>query len=585
MTFGLPVFFWAAVALLPLAAVYFIKIRPRRQPVVAFFLWQQVFQQKASNSLFQRMRNLLSLLLVALAFLAAVLALTKPHVGDGKAPDLLIVIDRSVSMAGIDEGKSRIARAKEMAGSWITALGGSQRAAIATVAGKIEYRANLTNHSKLLRDALDGITPSDLALDPHALDELSLLTTTGHSTRILFLTDQRSAPMQIPAGVEVISIGGQANNVGITAADLHWDGPNRATLFVSLISDFPESREAELELVTADNGTLVHLFSMQLPARGEASESIPLDRIEPGAWLLRLRGSDALAQDNVAPLGLNAPQPIPVQVSAKNPFFFQQCIAAFSRADSLFEPMDGFGKLSLAEGAPPDTETAIVFAPSGESPFWKDLGPELSSGAPEIVTKEHALIARIDPALLAFDGARKLVAPAGAVVVLAHSDGTPLLYTSTEGGRRAVIINFDPSREDFFLSPWFPVLVHDAAVFLTGRENSFPSSVATGKVIDVPGTELLSAATFRRDGTDKPLPRDTPVKIDRIGNYAFTRNAAQWQLGGAVLSVGESRGAPAGASSPEVKLASGWPLAAWFLLAALMALFAEELLYHRRKVG
>ncbi len=585
MTFGLPVFFWAAVALLPLAAVYFIKIRPRRQPVVAFFLWQQVFQQKASNSLFQRMRNLLSLLLVALAFLAAILALTKPHVGDGKAPDLLIVIDRSVSMAGIDEGKSRIARAKEMAGSWITALGGSQRAAIATVAGKIEYRANLTNHGKLLRDALDGITPSDLALDPHALDELSLLTTTGHSTRILFLTDQRSAPMQIPAGVEVISISGQANNVGITAADLHWDGPNRATLFVSLISDFPESREAELELVTADNGTLVHLFSMQLPARGEASESIPLDHIEPGAWLLRLRGSDTLAQDNVAPLGLNAPQPIPVQVSAKNPFFFQQCIAAFSRADSLFEPMDGFGKLSLAEGAPPDTETAIVFAPSGESPFWKDLGPELSSGAPEIVTKEHALIARIDPALLAFDGARKLVAPAGAVVVLAHSDGTPLLYTSTEGGRRAVIINFDPSREDFFLSPWFPVLVHDAAVFLTGRENSFPSSVATGRVIDVPSTELLSAATFRRDGTDKPLPRDTPVKIDRIGNYAFTRNAAQWQLGGAVLSVGESRGAPAGASSPEVKLASGWPLAAWFLLAALMALFAEELLYHRRKVG
>ena len=585
MTFGLPVFFWAAVALLPLAAVYFIKIRPRRQPVVAFFLWQQVFQQKASNSLFQRMRNLLSLLLVALAFLAAILALTKPHVGDGKAPDLLIVIDRSVSMAGIDEGKSRIARAKEMAGSWITALGGSQRAAIATVAGKIEYRANLTNHGKLLRDALDGITPSDLALDPHALDELSLLTTTGHSTRILFLTDQRSAPMQIPAAVEVISISGQANNVGITAADLHWDGPNRATLFVSLISDFPESRETELELVTADNGTLVHLFSMQLPARGEASESIPLDRIEPGAWLLRLRGSDALAQDNVAPLGLNAPQPIPVQVSAKNPFFFQQCIAAFSRADSLFEPMDGFGKLSLAEGAPPDTETAIVFAPSGESPFWKDLGPELSSGAPEIVTKEHALIARIDPALLAFDGARKLVAPAGAVVVLAHSDGTPLLYTSTEGGRRAVIINFDPSREDFFLSPWFPVLVHDAAVFLTGRENSFPSSVATGRVIDVPGTELLSAATFRRDGTDKPLPRDTPVKIDRIGNYAFTRNAAQWQLGGAVLSVGESRGAPAGASLPEVKLASGWPLAAWFLLAALMALFAEELLYHRRKVG
>ncbi len=76
MTFGFPAFFWATLALLPLAAVYFIKTRPRRQPVNAFFLWQQVFKQKASNSLFQRLRNLLSLLLVALAFLAAVFALS-----------------------------------------------------------------------------------------------------------------------------------------------------------------------------------------------------------------------------------------------------------------------------------------------------------------------------------------------------------------------------------------------------------------------------------------------------------------------------------------------------------------------------
>jgi hypothetical protein len=212
MSFGLPGFFWAALALLPLVAVYFIKVRPRRQPVNAFFLWQRVFQQKASNSLFQRLRNLLSLLLVALAFLAAVVALTKPRFDDGSAPDLLIVIDRSVSMSGIEDGKSRLASAKELAGGWIRALGGSQRAAIATVAGKIEYRANLTNHAKLLHDALDGISASDLALDPHALDELALLATTNHSarTRILFLTDRRSAAHDIPPGVEVVSIGGNA---------------------------------------------------------------------------------------------------------------------------------------------------------------------------------------------------------------------------------------------------------------------------------------------------------------------------------------------------------------------------------------
>ena len=76
-----------------------------------------------------------------------------------------------------------------------------------------------------------------------------------------------------------------------------------------------------------------------------------------------------------------------------------------------------------------------------------------------------------------------------------------------------------------------------------------------------------------------------PAAIDRVGNYRFTRNSTEWHLGGSVFSAGESGPAPAGDKPPEVRLASGWPLAGWFLLAAVLAVLAEELLYHRRKVG
>lgn len=589
MSFGFPAFFWAALALLPLAAVYFIRTRPRRQPVNAFFLWQQVFQQKAASSLFQKLRNLLSLLLVALAFLAAVFALTRPRFDDGNTPDLLVIIDRSASMQALENGKSRLDLAKELAGSWITALGGSQRAAVAAVATRLEYHAHLTNHARLLRDALDAIQPSDLSLDAHALDELSLISSavgkTSGNTRILFLTDRHSQAMKLPAGIEIVPVGGKADNIGITAADLRWDGPGRGTLFASLVSDFPDDRDVEMELVSARDGTLVRLFTMRLPARGEASESIPLDAIEPGDWLLRIRGKDALAADDIAPLGLNSPQPIPVQVAAKNPFFFQQCIAAFSQADSLFEPIDGFARLSLVEGAPPETETSIIFAPVGDAPFWKDAGAELPPGPPEIVAKDHPLLARLDPALMTFDGARKLSVPQGAVIVLAHADGTPLLYTCSVGGRSAVVFNFDPAREDFFLSPWFPVFVHDAAVLLTGRENIFPSAVATGTRVEVPGTEANGKAVYRTGDSVTELPYEMPAAVDRVGNYRFTRNATDWHLGGAVFSTGESGPAAAGAAPPLLKLASGWPLAGWFLLAAVIAVITEELLYHRRKVG
>jgi hypothetical protein len=585
MTFGFPAFFWAALALLPLAAVYFIRTRPRRQPVNAFFLWQQVFQQKAASSLFRKLRNLLSLLLVALAFIAAVFALTRPRFDDGNAPDLLVIIDQSASMQAVENGTSRLDLAKKLADSWITALGGSQRAAVAGVAARLQYHANLTTHARLLRDALDAIRPTDLPLDPNALAELALLSAAaGESsgkTRILFLTDRHSAAIRLPEGIEIVPIGAGAGNIGITAADLRWDGPGRATLFASLVSDFPAEREVEMELVSAKDGALARLFTVKLPPRGEVAESIPLDAIDPGAWLLRVRGNDALAIDDVAPLGLNPPQPIPVQVKARNPFFFQQCIAAFARADSLFEPIDDFARLALVEGAPPESETAIIFAPSGEAPFWSGLGDEIPAGPPEVVAKDHPLLARIDPALMNFDGARKLTAPAGSVIVLAHADGTPLLYTSTTGGRAAVVFNMDPARGDFFLSPWFPVLIHDAAVLLTGRGNMFPSAVATGTLVEVPGTEPTGAAMFE----NSPLPYQMPAAIDRVGSYAFTRNATTWQLGGAVFSAGESGPAPDAAPAPEVTLASGWPLAGWFLLAAVIALLAEELLYHRRKVG
>jgi hypothetical protein len=585
-------FFWAALALLPLIGVYFIRTRPRRQTVNAFFLWQQVFKEKASSSLFQRLRNLLSLLLVALAFIAAVFALTRPRFDNDDAPDLLIIVDRSASMQSIENGKSRLDRSKEMARSWVKALGGSQRAAVAGVADHLEYHAHFTSHTRLLNDAIDAIAASDLALNTHALEELALLNASlGKQTdekkkaRILFLTDGRSPAMKIPEGVEIVRIDDQVGNAGITAADLRWSSPGQATLFASVVSDFPEEREVELELASADGGMLARLFTMKLPAHGSASESIPIESIEPGAWVLRLKVEDALAVDNIAPLGLNAPQPIPVQVKAKNPFFFQQCILAFSKADSLFEPIDDFARLSLSEGTPPETDTAIVFAPSGDSPFWKDVGEEIPGGPPEIVAKDHPLLGRIDPALLSFEGAKKLTAPTGSVTVLAHADGTPLLYTCSAEGRNAVVLNFDPSRDDFFLSPWFPILVHDAAVLLTGRENAFPSALATGSRIDIPGTEAVTEASYSDGKSVSAIATSSPTTIPLVGNYAFSRNSTSWHIGGALFSSGESGPAAGEATPTEITPASGWPPAAWLLLAAVVVVLTEELLYHRRKVG
>lgn len=588
MTFGFPAFFWAALALIPLAAVYFIRTRPRRQPVNAFFLWEKVFQQKAASSLFQRLRNLLSLLLLAIAFLAAIFALTRPRFDDGETPDLLIIIDSSASMQTIENGTSRIDAAKKSADSWINALSGSQRAAIASVSDRITYHSNLSNRARRLKDALDEIKPTDLALSPNALGELALLApaTTSSKSRILFLTDLQSQDMKLPDGIEVVTVGTETPNIGITAADLRWKAPGEATLFTTLSSTFPEDREVELEIISAgDNANLVRLFTVKLPANSQVSESIEIDSIQPGAWLLRANIQDSLAIDNSAPLGLNSPQAIPVQVKAENPFFFNQVISAFSDADSLFEPIDDFARLSLSQGTPPQTETAVVFAPFGESPLWEKLGDPLPPGPPEIISQGHPLLARVDPSLLNFTGAREITPPKGSVIVLAHADGTPLIYTISTGAQSAVVFNFDPTQDDFFLSPWFPVFVHDAAVLLTGRNNSFPSSIPTGSEIEIPGTETTGSASVLVSNNKKTIPFEPKAKIQKIGNYTYTRNSTAWNLGGALFSPGESGKATTKPKTTTFQPASGWPLSLWLLLAAILLTLTEEALYHRRKVG
>ena len=122
MTFLFPIYFWALLGLLPLIAVYFLKVKPRRKPTTAFFLWQAVFDQKLSTSLFDRLRDLLSLLLMMLAFIAIVFALTAPQVNDDQRSDILILIDNSASMNTNDQGGTRLQAAKETAKSIIRSL-------------------------------------------------------------------------------------------------------------------------------------------------------------------------------------------------------------------------------------------------------------------------------------------------------------------------------------------------------------------------------------------------------------------------------------------------------------------------------
>lgn len=106
MTFLQPAMLWSLVVLLllPLAAIYFLKVRPRRKPTTAYFLWERIFQERRASSLFQRLRDAWSLLLMLLAAAAVCFALSQPEWADERK-DMILVVDTSASMS-TREGRS-----------------------------------------------------------------------------------------------------------------------------------------------------------------------------------------------------------------------------------------------------------------------------------------------------------------------------------------------------------------------------------------------------------------------------------------------------------------------------------------------
>lgn len=200
----------AAVAVPLLLILYFLKLRRREVEVSTTLLWRQAVRDLQANAPFQKLRRNLLLFLQLLALAAGLLALAQPEWRTGAAPGgkVVILIDRSASMATTDGGaagaggqpadepvasgasegsETRLARAKREAKDLVRSLrdatmldrlfggggaagsggddgsgggGGDQAMVIAFDAGA-ETLQPFTSEKAALLAAIDAIVPTD----------------------------------------------------------------------------------------------------------------------------------------------------------------------------------------------------------------------------------------------------------------------------------------------------------------------------------------------------------------------------------------------------------------------------------------
>ena len=578
MSFTSPAYLWILTALAPLVAIYFLKIRPRRMPVTAFFLWCQIFEQKRAASLFQRLRDLISLLLLALVIAAIAIAAAGPRRVREDPRDLLIVVDVTPSMRAMVDGKETIQVAKIRAREIIHALNGTRRAALATAGGELNFLCHLSSAPNDLLDALARVEAADVPVTGSTIRALNAFRAkTGAGHRVLLLTDGHGGWDGLDPGIEVIRLGRPVANAGIVAADLAWaeTGGNKARFFYRIASSFPQETHGELELRHEDGDGLARLVPVVLRPGEETRATLDVVNARAGRWSAILRIDDALAADNQVAMGLAERHPIDIRLETRDAYFFGRCVDAFARTGGLLRRVAAGGELVIAQGAVPAAEKLLVFAPAGESPFWKSIAGPLDVLAVESKVKDHPLVRNLDLEVIRFEGACKIEPADGSLILASSESGAPLIWKSQAGGRTAVIVNLDPTRGDFFLSPWFPALVHAAALHLAGREHPLLAVYPTG-------SRLALAGTFT--DTQQQVTHDD-LRLDRRGFYQAEQAGIVTRFGAALLDPAETRLDGSGPAASAQAVAQGHPAALWLILTAILVLIAESLLYHRRKAG
>jgi len=170
---------WIVLGLIPPAifALYFLKLKRQPLEVPSTYLWHRVIEDLHVNSLWQRLRKSLLLLLQLLMVGLAMLALLRPgwqgQSLEGK--QFVFLIDRSASMSATDaaDGATRLEEAKHRVEALIDQLDSDMSAMLIAFGEQPDVVQEFTNNKRLLREALARIEPGTGPTDLRGALELA----------------------------------------------------------------------------------------------------------------------------------------------------------------------------------------------------------------------------------------------------------------------------------------------------------------------------------------------------------------------------------------------------------------------------
>jgi hypothetical protein len=328
---------WVILLAIPPAvlSLYFLKLKRKQLAVPSTMLWRKAVEDVHVNSIWQRLRKNLLLLLQLLFLALLILACLRPgwsgqnRIGERR----IYIIDNSASMQATDVDPTRLDAAKKRVRELIEETSSDDVGMLIAFSDRADVRQGFTKERNKLLSSLDSIQPTMHNTDlTEALRAAAGLANPGRSS-FEDLTDIQVADA-VPATVYLLSDGGFGDlgdfdigklqiqyipigepttaNVGIVsfAVQRSEDKENQLEAFARIMNhgNSQVSFTASLEL----DEKLLDASTVTIEPNAEAGLLFELSELEQGQLKLIVDYADSLSADNMAYAAIRPDRPINV---------------------------------------------------------------------------------------------------------------------------------------------------------------------------------------------------------------------------------------------------------------------------------
>jgi Aerotolerance regulator N-terminal len=470
----------AVVTAAAIVALYFLKHRRRQVIISSTQLWKRVLENRIENSLFEKLRRYLSILLAVTTGLLVAMSIARPEMEwlTGKSLHTVIVLDTSPTMqARMNDGKTRWEHAVEAATAIVSAGTGSTQFRIADTSG--HFDSPFTDNRAELRRLIERMHP---VIAPTRFPDIDKAAANSPSkpdgksddeTPVTFITDGVS-PVKAPANATSISVFETASNVGITAFEVRSmpTAPLAYEAFLEARNSGKEGRSVEITISGAGQQRIVKKVNI---AGGQSyKEALDLSKFDGGGIRAALRSDgDAFSPDDIAYAYLPVKRRTKTLLVTNGNKFLENALKLDRLVElstvtpALFKDGKDFDALVFDRFAPPELPSRPALIIGAQKAAWlrQPVG-YVARPRFESWMENHPVMQHVSLYDVTVDNAARIDTTNLSVLAASASDA-PLIVASESP--RWIQLTFDLQASDFPYHAGFPIFL-DNAIAWFGRE-------------------------------------------------------------------------------------------------------------------